>query len=161
MKKTILFSLMAAIAITACALSQQDGDKKEDGSRRGPSPEMRINKQVKKLDKKLDLTDEQEQLLKQYYTEFDQLQQARMEQMRQQERREREDLDKKINSILTDEQKAKYSELKDKMKDGWKDRKGMRGPDRDGGRGPRGGGHGPGHGPGHMGGHGNFEAPAE
>ena len=151
MKKTILMTLMALVATTA--VNAQDFQEFQE--RRGPSPEKRIEHQVQRLDKKLKLTDEQKQQLKDYYAEFDKMQQARMEQMRMQEKREREALDSKINSILTDEQKAKYAEMKEKDKEAWKNgmnKWGGPGPgQRPGGMPPR-GGHRGGHG-----GHGGFD----
>ena len=151
MKKTLLFALMAVAATTA--LTAQDMEQR--GGRRGADPEKRVEKQVKHLDKKLQLTDQQKQQLTEYYTEFDKTQQARMEQMRQLEKKDREALDGKINSILTEEQKAKYAEMKENDKEMWKQgREGFgRGPGQ--GRGHRGQGSGRGHGG--YGGHGGFE----
>ena len=83
MKKTVLLALMAVIATTT--VSAQDIDKR--GERRGPNPEKRIEHQVKRLDKKLKLTDEQKQQLAEFYGEFDKAQMARMEQIRQMERK--------------------------------------------------------------------------
>jgi len=119
MKKSVLIVIMA-VAATVTMSAQDALDKQE---RRGPSPEKRVERQVKHLDKKLNLTDEQEKILKDYYVEFDKMKQARMEQMRLQEKREREALDGKIQSILTDEQKAKYAEMKEHRKDMKKDGK--------------------------------------
>lgn len=142
MKKTFLIAIMAVIATST--VTAQDFEQR--GERRGPDPEKRIEHQVKRLDKKLNLTDEQQQLLKEYYGEFDKAQMARMEQVRQMEKKDREALDGKIKAILTDEQKAKYDEMKEKEKEMWKE--GREGFGR--GHGP-GKGHGPGrgHGPGH------------
>ena len=138
MKKTLLLALMAIVATSSIGAQ-------ENQDRRGPDPEKRIERQVKRLDKKLKLTEEQKLQLKEYYTEFDKLQQARMEQIRMQEKRERDALDNKIQSILTDEQKAKFAEMKEQEKEMWKNEDGF---------GPR---HGPGFGRGGgrpMGGHG-------
>lgn len=158
MKKTFLFALVAVFA--ASTVMAQDFEQR--GERRGPDPEKRIEHQVKRLDKKLNLTEEQQTLLMEYYTEFDKAQLARMEQVRQMEKKDREALDGKIKAILTDEQKAKYDEMKDKEKEMWKEGrgdfpKGEFGP----GRGP-GRGNGPGHrmgpgGPGGRGASGGFE----
>ncbi|MBR5029748.1 MAG: hypothetical protein IKX63_01410 [Muribaculaceae bacterium] len=158
MKKTFLFALVAVFA--ASTVMAQDFEQR--GERRGPDPEKRIEHQVKRLDKKLNLTEEQQTLLMEYYTEFDKAQLARMEQVRQMEKKDREALDGKIKAILTDEQKAKYDEMKDKEKEMWKAGrgdfpKGEFGP----GRGP-GRGNGPGHrmgpgGPGGRGASGGFE----
>ena len=150
MKKTILLALMAVFATTA--VTAQDMEQRDD--RRGMDPEKRIEKQVGRLDKKLKLTDEQKQQLKEYYGEFDKAQMARMEQVRLQEKKDREALDGKINSILTEEQKAKYAEMKEKDKEMWKE--GRKGQDQgQGHRSGRGhGGFGPGRG---HGGHGGFD----
>ena len=138
MKKTILIALMAIVA-TGAVIAQNTNEKKERRDRDG---EKRIERQMKRLDKKLSLTEDQKIKLKDYYTEFQNMKKARMEQMRQQEQRNREALDNKINSILTDEQKAKYAEMKDKDKKMWKD---------DDDDQMRGRGHGPRHGgKGHM-----------
>lgn len=136
MKKTILIALMAIVA-TGAVIAQDTNEKKE---RRGRDGEKRIERQMKRLDKKLSLTEDQKVKLKDYFTEFHNMKKARMEQMRQQEQRDSEALDNKINSILTDEQKAKYAEMKDKNKDMWKD--GNHDQMRGKGHGPRHGGKG-------------------
>ena len=153
MKKTLLLALMAVFATTA--VTAQDMEQRDD--RRGMDPEKRIEKQVGRLDKKLKLTDEQKQQLKEFYGEFDKAQMARMEQVRLQEKKDREALDGKINSILTEEQKAKYAEMKEKDKEMWKEgRKGFgQGQGHRSGRGH--GGFGPGRGHGGHGGHGGFD----
>ena len=153
MKKTLLLALMAVFATTA--VTAQDMEQRDD--RRGMDPEKRIEKQVGRLDKKLKLTDEQKQQLKEYYGEFDKAQMARMEQVRLQEKKDREALDGKINSILTEEQKAKYAEMKEKDKEMWKEgRKGFgQGQGHRSGRGHE--GFGPGRGHGGHGGHGGFD----
>ncbi len=153
MKKTLLLALMAVFATTA--VTAQNMEQRDD--RRGMDPEKRIEKQVGRLDKKLKLTDEQKQQLKEYYGEFDKAQMARMEQVRLQEKKDREALDGKINSILTEEQKAKYAEMKEKDKEMWKEgRKGFgQGQGHRSGRGH--GGFGPGRGHGGHGGHGGFD----
>lgn len=150
MKKTLLLALMAIVA-TSTVMAQ---DMDERGERRGPDPEKRIEHQIKRLDKKLKLTEEQQNKLKEYYGEFDKAQQARMIQMRQMEKRDREALDGKIKSILTDEQKVKYDEMKDKEKEMWKNGRGNFQKD---GFGP-GRGHRPGRGmgPGGRGDHGGY-----
>lgn len=117
MKKTILIALMAIVA-TGAVIAQDTNDKMD---RRGHDGQKRIERQMNRLDKKLKLTDDQKAKLKDYYTEFDNMKKARMEQMRLQEQRDREALDSKIKSILTDEQKAKYDEMKEKEKEMWKD----------------------------------------
>lgn len=153
MKKTFLLALMAVVATIAVTAQETE----QRGDRRAPDPEKRIEHQVKRLDKKLKLTDEQKQQLKEFYGEFDKTQMARMEQVRLQEKKDRDALDGKINSILTDEQKAKYAEMKEQDKEMWKEgRKGFgrgEGPGR--GHGP-GQGHGPGRGHGGHGGHGGM-----
>ena len=117
MKKTLLIALMAIVA-TSTVITAQDVDQRSE--RRGPNPEKRIEQQVKRLDKKLKLNDEQKQQLKELYGEFDKAQKARMEQIKRAEMKEREALNSKIKSILTDEQKAKYEELKENEKEVWK-----------------------------------------
>ena len=112
MKKTILVALMAIVATTA--VTAQESDQREH---RGDNSEKRVERQVKRLDKKLQLTDEQKLQIKEIYSEFDKADQARKEQMRLQERKDREALNGKINSILTEEQKAKFADMKSKEKD--------------------------------------------
>lgn len=119
MKKTILIALMAIVA-TSTVIAQDKNEMKVFG---WDDTESRIEHQIKRLDKKLKLTDEQKSKLQDYYTEFDKMKKARMEQMRIQEQRDREALDGKIKSILTEEQKAKYDEMKEKEKEMWKDGK--------------------------------------
>ncbi len=114
MKKTILIVLMAIVA-SSTVMTAQDTD--QGGERRGPNPEKRIEKQVKRLDKKLQLTEEQKQQMKEFYGEFDKAQKARMEQAKRAEMKDREILNSKIKSILTEEQKAKFDEMKDKEKE--------------------------------------------
>lgn len=149
MKKTFLLALMAIVA-TSTVIAQ---DFEQRGERRGPDPEKRIEHQVKRLDKKLNLTEEQQKLLIDYYTEFDKTQMARMEQVRQMEKKDREVLDGKIKAILTEEQKAKYDEMKEKEKEMWKEGRGDFPKE---GFGP---GRGPGRGPGHRMGHGGPGGP--
>lgn len=153
MKKTILIAMMAVM--TASTMIAQNDQKTE---RRGFDSEKRIEQRIQRLDKKLKLTDEQKLQLKEYYGEFDKVQKARMEEMRQQAKRDREALDGKINTILTDEQKAKFAELKEKMKDHM--RKGHDGERGHGGKRGFGRGHGKGRGfhggHGHEPGHGKF-----
>ena len=124
MRKTILLALMAVVATTA--VTAQETEKRDD--RRGPNPEKRVEKQVKRLDKKLKLSDSQKEQLKEFYGEVNKAQQARMEQMKAQR-----------DAILTDEQKAKYAEMKEKDKEMWKE--GHKGSGRGEGKGR---GHGPG-----------------
>jgi len=140
MKKTILVVLMAIVATTA--VTAQESDQRE---RRGDNSEKRVERQVKRLDKKLQLTDEQKLQIKEIYSEFDKADQARKEQMRLQERKDREALNGKINSILTDEQKAKFADMKSKEKDAMH-------KERHGGKKGFGRANGPGrgHGPGRM-----------
>lgn len=146
MKKTILIVSMALAATTV--MIAKDGEQQCE--RRGPNPEKRVEHQVQRLDKELDLTDAQEQQVKQMYTEFDKAQKERMEQMRKQEQAERDALNTQIESVLTADQKAKYAEMKEKEREHMRD--GRRGHGRRGhgpGHGHGGPGHGHGHGPGH------------
>ncbi|MBQ2075232.1 MAG: hypothetical protein II462_04655 [Muribaculaceae bacterium] len=110
MKKTLLIALMAIVATTT--VTAQDIEQR--GDRRGHDPEKRVEGQVKRLDKKLKLSQEQQQQVKDIYQEFDKAQQARMEQMRIMQQRESEAMDAKIKALLTDEQKAKYDEMRAK-----------------------------------------------
>ena len=66
MRKTILLALMAVVATTA--VTAQETEKRDD--RRGPNPEKRVEKQVKRLDKKLKLSDSQKEQLKEFYGEL-------------------------------------------------------------------------------------------
>ncbi len=139
---------MALVATTA-VIAQESNEKSD---RRGDKGEKHIERQMKRMDKKLNLSEDQKKQIKDFFTEFDQQKKARMEQMRQQEKRDRDALDSKIGSILTEEQRAKWAEMKaerEKMmkkgKDGMRDKKGR-------GHGPRGDhkGHG------RFGGHGDY-----
>ena len=75
-------------------------------------PEQRAEKQVKRLDEKLNLTDEQEKQVKAVYEEFFKEQAS----SREESKAKRDEMDKKIESFLTDEQRKAYEEMKKERK---------------------------------------------
>lgn len=80
-------------------------------SRNGGDPQQRIEKQVKQLDKELNLTDEQEKQVKVIYEDFFKLQAG----SRGNSQTQREELNKKIESVLMPEQKVAYQKMKKGM----------------------------------------------
>lgn len=62
---------------------------------------------MKNLDEKLDLTDEQEKQITALYTDF-----FKQELSREERRTAMQELEKKVTSLLTDEQKAAYEQMK-------------------------------------------------
>lgn len=94
MKKILFFTLVALLGIYTA-------DAQRRGSTRTPE------QIVENLDKKLNLTDEQEKLITELYTEF-----FKKELSRDERRSEMEKLNGKIASILTDEQKKVFEQMK-------------------------------------------------
>ena len=93
MKKIIFLALVTLLGIHTV-----------DAQRRGGTctPEQI----VEKLDKKLNLTDEQEKQITELYTEF-----FKKELSREERRSEMEKLNEKITSLLTDEQKEAFEQM--------------------------------------------------
>ena len=92
--KKILF-----LAFVAMLCSQTIDAQRKDG-----------NKRNERLDKKLNLTDEQEKQIKDLYTDFFNQKVAKEER-----KAKKKELDSKIISLLTDEQKAEFEKMKSDM----------------------------------------------
>ena len=89
MKKIIFLALVALLGIHTVDAQRRGGTR---------TPEQI----VEKLDKKLNLTDEQEKQITELYTEF----------FKKELSREMEKLNEKITSLLTDEQKEAFEQMK-------------------------------------------------
>lgn len=99
MKKIVLL-VMIAIASWETADAQRR-------NKQNVSTEQRVEQQVKTLDKKLNLSDEQELKVKQLYEDF-----FNAKISREQRKNQKLELNKKIESLLTAEQKKIYSTMK-------------------------------------------------
>lgn len=97
--KKILF-----LAFVAMLCSQTIDAQRKDGNKRTPE------QMVERLDKKLNLTDEQEKQIKYLYTDFFNQKVAKEER-----KAKKKELDSKIISLLTDEQKAEFEKMKSDM----------------------------------------------
>lgn len=100
MRKVVLMAvvLMASI-MTVTAQQRQRNDK---------NPQQRLEKQIERLDEKLNLTDEQAKQVKAIYEEFYKQQSSSREACRSQ----RKEMNDKIESLLTEEQKKIYESIK-------------------------------------------------
>ena len=94
MKKIIFLALVALLGIHTVDAQRRGGTR---------TPEQI----VEKLGKKLNLTDEQEKQITELYTEF-----FKTELSREERRSEMEKLNEKITSLLTDEQKEAFEQMK-------------------------------------------------
>lgn len=95
MKKILFFALMAAICTQTIDAQLRGGEKR--------TPEQ----VVENLDKKLDLTDEQEKQITELYKEF-----FNQKVSREDRKAKMDELNTKISSLLTDDQKAKFEKMK-------------------------------------------------
>ena len=96
MKKILFLALVAMLSVqSADAQSKGGNDRKR-------TPEQI----VKNLDEKLDLTDEQEKQITALYTVF------KKELSREERRTAMQEVEKKVTSLLTDEQKKAYEQMK-------------------------------------------------
>ena len=103
---------LSAIMVMACITSVNAQNPQREG-RKSISPE----KLVARMDKELDLTDQQEKDLTALYTDFyknlKELKQSENSKDSKKERRaQREEFQKKFNEILSPEQQQKWAELK-------------------------------------------------
>lgn len=99
MKKILFFALMAVICAQTIDAQRRGGEKR--------TPEQ----VVERLDKKLDLTDDQEKQITELYKEF-----FSQKISREDRKSKMDELNKKISSILNDEQKLKFEEMKSKQR---------------------------------------------
>lgn len=100
MKKVALMAMVLMASIMTSTAQQR---QRNEGN-----PEQRIERQVKKLDEKLKLTEEQEKQVKAIYEEF--FKQRTSSGQNPQARRQ--EMNKKIESVLTEEQKKIFEEVK-------------------------------------------------
>ena len=75
---------------------------------------MSVEQQVSNLKKELNLTDEQTAQVTVIYTDFEKQMKSAGETSREQMRSQREELEKQVQALLTDEQKKLYQEMKTK-----------------------------------------------
>ena len=95
MKKIIFLALMGILTLQSVN-PQRKGEKNR-------TPEQ----MVEKLDKKLNLTDEQEKQITTLYSDF-----FKQDLSREERKSAMQELEKKITSLLTDEQKEAFEQMK-------------------------------------------------
>ncbi|MCM1079336.1 MAG: Spy/CpxP family protein refolding chaperone [Bacteroidales bacterium] len=107
MKKVLL---LAAVAIFGfgCANAQRNGGRHR----------MTVEDRVNKLKTELSLTDEQTKEITTLYTEFQKKMKETTSESREQMRGEREKLDKQVEQLLTEEQKATFRQMQTKQRNG-------------------------------------------
>lgn len=98
MRKIVLLAMIAMMTVGTADAQRRN--------RQNISPEQRVEQQVKNLDKKLNLSDEQEQKIKQLYVEF-----FNQKVSREQRKAKKAELNKQIESLLTDDQKKAFAEM--------------------------------------------------
>lgn len=103
--KKYVFMIMMSVAVWGTITAQSP-------RKQNRTPEQQTEQQVKRLDKKLNLSDQQEKEMKTLYEDFFKEQSASSNN----KRAKREELDKKIEALLTDEQKKTYNEMKKEQK---------------------------------------------
>lgn len=97
--KNILFLAVMAVMCTQTIDAQRKGG---DRARKQPSPEQ----MVQKMDKKLNLTEEQEKQIIELYKDF-----FAQKYSREERKTKMQELETKINSLLTAEQQTAYKEM--------------------------------------------------
>ena len=95
MKKIIFLALMGMLTL------QSVNAQRKEGKTRTPV------QMVEKLDKKLNLTDEQEKQITTLYSDF-----FKQDLSREERKSAMQELEKKITSLLTDEQKEAFEQMK-------------------------------------------------
>lgn len=95
MKKILFVALVAMLGL------QPADAQRKGGNTRAPE------QMVEKLDKKLNLTDEQEKQITALYADF-----FKQEVSREERRTAMQELNKKIEALLTDEQKTAFEQMK-------------------------------------------------
>lgn len=103
--KKILFVALILVA------SLQQADAKQRGGKGNMTPEQRVEQRMTKLNDALSLNDEQKEKIQALYLEFFQTKIDRNER-----KTKMEELNKQIESVLTDEQKTKFKELSTRKK---------------------------------------------
>lgn len=104
MKKVLFLAL-----ILVASLQQVDAQRR--GGKENTTPEQRVEQRMTKLSEELNLNDEQKEKIKALYLEFFQ---TKME--REERKSKMEELNKQIESVLTDEQQTKFKELSTRKK---------------------------------------------
>ena len=95
MKKILFLAIMAVLCSQAIDAQRRGGEKR--------TPEQ----VVENLDKKLNLKDEQEKQITELYKDF-----FNQKLSRDERKTKMDELNSKISSLLTDEQKAKFDKMK-------------------------------------------------
>lgn len=95
MKKIIFLALMGMLTLQSVKAQRKEGKTR--------TPEQ----MVEKLDKKLNLTDEQEKQITTLYSDF-----FKQDLSREERKSAMQELEKKITSLLTDEQKEAFEQMK-------------------------------------------------
>lgn len=95
MKKIIFLTLMGMLTLQSVNAQRKEGKNR--------TPEQ----MVEKLDKKLNLTDEQEKQITTLYSDF-----FKQDLSREERKSAMQELEKKITSLLTDEQKEAFEQMK-------------------------------------------------
>lgn len=95
MKKILFVALVAMLGLQSADAQRKGGNTR--------TPEQ----MVEKLDKKLNLTDEQEKQITTLYADF-----FKQELSREERRTAMQELNKKIEALLTDEQKTAFEQMK-------------------------------------------------
>lgn len=103
MKKIVLWAFMAMIIVGTADAQRRN--------RQNVDPAQRVEQQMKTLDEKLNLSDEQEQKIKALYEEF-----FKEKLSREQRKVKKQELDEAIESLLTDEQKELFEQMDKKKK---------------------------------------------
>jgi len=104
MKKIVL---LVAIVVASVGIANAQSPQRPNYQ-----PEKRIEKQVKILDEKLNLSDEQEKQVKAVYEEFFKKQKSSFKKGQSKQ----EEMNKKIDSLLTEEQKAIFKKFREEQK---------------------------------------------
>lgn len=103
--KKVLFLAFILVA------SLQQTNAQQRGGKGNMTPEQRVEQRMTKLSEELNLNDEQKEKIKALYLEFFQ---TKME--RDERKSKMEELNKQIESVLTDEQQTKFKELSTRKK---------------------------------------------
>lgn len=106
---------MAIAVATTLQLSAQSSERKR------MTPEQRTEQLIKRMDEKLNLTDEQEKKIRELYANFN-----KQKYSREQHKEMREKLTAEINLLLTTEQQAAYKEMRAQAAADMKNRKRQR-----------------------------------
>lgn len=107
MKKLAVLVLVALLGFGS-ASAQRNGDRRQ----------MSVEQKVSNLKKELNLTDEQTAKVTVLYTDFEKKVKSAGENSREQMKSEREELEKQVQALLTDEQKKTYQEMQAKRSGG-------------------------------------------